>query len=120
MGIARRFSLARDFNVLTAVDLNMRFAETNDLISSSFVSISPSLGFQLDYANLVFLRGGVNNLQNQTNFDNSTSLSLEPNFGVGFKYNGIQIDYALSNIGGASGSLFSNVFSIKVDFSFFR
>ena len=61
----------------------------------------------------------MNNFQNHTNFDNSTSLSVEPNFGVGFKYNGIQIDYALSNIGGASGTLYSNVFSIKMDFSVF-
>ncbi len=120
LGVARKFSIGRDFNVLTALDLNMRFAETNDLISTSFVSISPAFGFQVDYTDMVFLRGGVNNFQNQTNFDNSKSLILEPNFGVGFKYKGIQIDYALANIGGASGALFSNVFSVKVDFSYFR
>ncbi len=120
LGVARRFALSRDFGLLTALDLNMRFTQTNDIISSSFVSISPSLGFQVDYTDLVYLRGGINNLQNQTNFDASQSLTLEPNFGVGFKYNGIQIDYALTNIGGASGTLFSNVFSIKADFSFFR
>ena len=120
LGVARIFSIGRDFNLLTALDLNMRFAETNDIISTSFVSISPSFGFQVDYNNMVFLRGGVNNFQNQTNFDNSTSVMLEPNFGVGFNYKGIQIDYALANIGGASGTLFSNVFSIKLDFSYFR
>jgi len=120
LGVARTFNISRDFNVLTALDLNMRFAETNDIISTSFVSISPAFGFQVDYANMVFLRGGINNLQNKTNFDNSNSLILEPNFGVGFSYKGIQIDYALANIGGASGALFSNVFSLKVDFSYFR
>jgi hypothetical protein len=120
LGVARNFSIGRDFNLLTALDLNMRFAETNDIISTSFISISPSFGFQVDYNNMVFLRGGVNNFQNQTNFDNSTSVMLEPNFGVGFNYKGIQIDYALANIGGASGTLFSNVFSIKLDFSYFR
>ncbi len=120
LGVARKFKLSRDFGLLTALDLNMRFTETNDVISSSIVSVSPSFGFQVDYTNLVFLRGGINNLQNQTNFDNSQSLTLEPNFGVGFNYKGIQIDYALTNIGGASGTLFSNVFSLKVDFSFFR
>ena len=120
LGVARQFNIGRGFNLLTALDLNMRFAQTNDIISSSFVSISPAFGFQLDYGNLVFLRGGVNNLQNQTNFDDSQSVILEPNFGVGFKYKGIQIDYALANIGGSSGALFSNVFSIKLDFSYFR
>jgi len=120
LGVARKFKISRDFNLLTALDLNMRFAQTNDIISSSFVSISPAFGFQLDYNNLVYLRGGVNNFQNQIDFNDSKSLSLEPNFGVGFNYKGIQIDYALTNIGGASGTLFSNVFSLKVDISHFR
>jgi len=120
LGVARKFKLSQDFGLLTALDLNMRFTETNDVISSSFVSMTPSFGFQVDYTNLVYLRGGINNLQNQTNFDNSQSLTLEPNFGVGFNYKGIQIDYALTNIGGASGTLFSNVFSLKVDVSAFR
>ena len=120
VGVARKFQLSQDFGLLTALDLNMRFTETNDVISSSIVSMSPSFGFQVDYTDMVYIRGGINNLQNQVNFDLTESLTLEPNFGVGFNYKGIQIDYALTNIGGASGTLFSNVFSIKADFSFFR
>jgi hypothetical protein len=119
-GVAKSFPVFRDFNILAEVDLNMRFTETNDVISSSFVSIDPAVGFQFDYINTVFLRAGINNFQNFTNFDESTSLSMEPNFGVGFRYRGIQVDYALANIGGASGTLYSNIFSIKVDFSYFR
>lgn len=120
LGAAKKFKMARDFSVLTELDLNVRFTETNDIISSSFASISPSFGFQVDYLDMVYLRGGVNNFQNETNFDNTESLTIEPNFGVGFKYKGIQVDYALTNIGGASGTLYSNVFSIKFDFSYFR
>jgi hypothetical protein len=119
-GVSRLFEFGHDYKLTTEIDLNMRFLETNDIISSSFVSIEPAIGFQLAYTDMIYLRGGINNFQKITEFDNSTSVSVEPNFGVGFKYNGIQIDYALSNIGGASGTLYSNVFSIKVDFSFFR
>ncbi|MCF6297438.1 MAG: PorV/PorQ family protein [Flavobacteriaceae bacterium] len=120
LGVSKSFPIFGDFNLLTEVDLNMRFSETNDLISTPFLSIDPAIGFQIDYINLVFLRAGVNNFQNFTDFDESKSLSIEPSFGVGFKYKGIQIDYALVNIGGASGTLFSNVFSVKVDFIHFR
>ncbi len=120
LGVARKFTIAKDFGLLTALDLNLRFTETNDLISTSFASITPSIGFQVDYLDMVYLRGGVNNFQNETNFDTSESLSIEPNFGVGFKYKGIQVDYALSNIGGANGTLYSNIFSLKLDFSYFR
>lgn len=120
LGVARAFKIGRDFGLLTEVDLNIRFTETNDLIASSFASISPSFGFQADYLDIVFLRGGVNNFQNQLDFNQTESLSVEPSFGIGFKYKGIQVDYALTNISGSSGTLYSNVFSLKLDFSFFR
>ena len=119
-GVARSFNLGRFFHLLTEVDLNMRFTKTNDLISTSLASIDPALGFQLDYDEFVFLRAGIGNFQNTTEFDGSKNLTLQPNFGVGFLYNGIQIDYALTNIGSLGNALFSNIFSVKVDFSFFR
>lgn len=120
LGIARNFSLSEDFNLLSELDLNMRFFETNDIVSSSFVSIDPSLGFQLDYEKFAFLRVGVGNFQKITQFDESTNISIQPNFGVGFRYKGIQIDYALTNIGSVGNALFSNIFSVKLDYSFFR
>lgn len=119
-GVARSFRLGRFFNLLTEADLNMRFAKTNDLISTSIASIDPALGFQLDYDEFVFLRAGIGNFQNITEFDGSKNLTLQPNFGIGFLYNGIQIDYALTNIGSLGNALFSNIFSVKIDYSFFR
>lgn len=119
-GVARSFRLGRFFHLLTEADLNMRFAKTNDLISTSIASVDPALGFQLDYDEFVFLRAGIGNFQNTTEFDGSKNLSLQPNFGVGFLYNGIQIDYALTNIGSLGNALFSNIFSVKIDYSFFR
>ena len=120
LGAARKFRVARNFHLLTELDLNMRFSQTNDIISSSFVSIDPSFGFELDYVEVVYLRGGIGNIQNTTQFDNTKSLSLQPNLGVGFKYNGIEVDYALTNIGSIGNALYSNIFSIKIAYEFFR
>ncbi|WP_299017133.1 PorV/PorQ family protein [uncultured Polaribacter sp.] len=120
LGAAKVFRIGRFMNLLTEIDLNARFARTNDVISTNFVSIDPALGFQLDYENMVYLRAGVGNFQNTTEFDNSTSLSLQPNLGIGFNYKGIQIDYALSNIGSVGNALYSNIFSVTFDYSFFR
>ncbi|GAB1309265.1 PorV/PorQ family protein [Urechidicola sp. KH5] len=120
LGVARKFEFNRDFSLLAEFDLNMRFAKTNDVISSDFVSIDPALGFQVDYINMVFLRAGVGNFQNELQFDNSESLSFQPNLGVGFRYKGIQVDYALTNIGSVGNALYSNVFSLKVNFEYFR
>jgi hypothetical protein len=120
LGIARKFRVARDFHLLTEINLNMRFAQTNDVISSNVTSLDPTFGFELDYTDLIYLRGGIGNIQNTTQFDGSKSVSLQPNFGVGFKYNGIQVDYALTNIGSVGNALYSNIFSIKIDYKFFR
>lgn len=119
-GVAKSFIAFRDFTILTELDLNMRFSETNDILSTSFLSIDPGVGLQFDYLKMVYLRMGVNNFQYFTEFDGSKTTSLEPNFGVGFRYKGIQVDYALANIGAASGTLYSNVFSVKVDIGYFR
>ncbi|WP_299134130.1 PorV/PorQ family protein [uncultured Tenacibaculum sp.] len=120
LGIAKSFSINRFFSLLAEIDLNMRFTKTNDIIASDFVSIDPSLGLQLDYEKMVFLRLGIGNIQNTTEFDGSKSTAIQPNLGVGFNYKGIQIDYALTNIGSIGNALYSNIFSIKFDYSFFR
>jgi hypothetical protein len=120
LGIAKRWRVGRFFNLLSEVDLNVRFAQTNDLIATSAFSINPSLGLQLDYDEIAYLRFGLGNFQYQTQFDNSQELSIQPNFGVGFKYKGIQVDYALTNIGSVGNALFSNIFSITLDYSFYR
>ena len=69
---------------------------------------------------MIYARTGVGNFQNELNFDDSASLSIQPNIGLGFKFKGIQLDYALTNIGNQSESLYSNVFSLVMDFSIFK
>ena len=119
-GISKLFTFNYDYTLRTEVDLIARLEQNNDLISTSFVSINPAFGFEFGYTDLVFLRGGVGNFQNELQIDNSESLTFQPNFGVGFKYNGIYIDYAFTDIGDQSAALYSNVFSLKIDLSIFR
>ena len=120
LGISKSWVFHYDYSLLAAFNLNTRFAQTNDIISTSSFSIAPALGFQFGYTDLVFLRAGVGNFQNELQIDNSENLTFQPNFGVGFKYKGIEIDYAFTDIGDQSAALYSNVFSIKIDFSIFR
>ncbi|MDO1501062.1 PorV/PorQ family protein [Winogradskyella maritima] len=120
IGASKSWVFHYDYTLLAAVNLNVRFAETNDIISSSFASVAPALGFEFGYTDLVFLRAGLGNFQNELQIDNSENLTFQPNFGVGFKYKGIQIDYAYTDIGDQSAALYSNVFSLKLDFSLFR
>ncbi len=120
LGISKKYIIRYDYSITAAANLNMQFAETNDIVSTSFVSIDPAVGFEAGYLDLIFLRGGVGNFQQITQIDGSDKLSFQPNFGVGFKYKGIQVDYALTDLGNQSAALYSNIFSLKVDFSIFR
>jgi len=120
LGIAKTFIFDYDYSLKAEIDLICRFKQNNDLISTSFVSINPAIGFEFGYIDKVYLRGGVGNFQNELQFDNSESLTFQPNLGVGFKYNGISIDYAITDIGDQSVALYSNVFSLKIDLGIFR
>ncbi|GAA0747957.1 PorV/PorQ family protein [Gaetbulibacter jejuensis] len=120
IGMSKQWIFHYDYSLLAALDLNVRFEQNNDIISTSFASVNPALGFEFGYTDLVFLRLGAGNFQNELQFDDSEDLTFQPNFGVGFKYKGIQLDYAFTDIGDQSAALYSNVFSLKLDFSIFR
>ncbi|PVW16578.1 putative type IX sorting system protein PorV2 [Marixanthomonas spongiae] len=120
LGVSRKFVFHYDFSLLAEVDFNFRFAQTNDIFSTSFTSMTPAAGLQFGYIDLVFVRAGVGNFQNIQQLDGSDSVGFQPNIGVGFKYKGIQVDYALTDIGDQSAALYSNVFSLKLDWSVFR
>ena len=119
-GLSKKFEFHYDYTLTTAANLNIEFAETNDIISTSVVSINPAVGFEFGYIDLAFLRAGVGNFQQITQIDNTSKVSFQPNIGLGFKYKGIQVDYALTDLGNQSAALYSNVFSVKVDLGIFR
>nr|WP_141675585.1 PorV/PorQ family protein [Formosa haliotis] len=120
IGISKTFIFNYDYVLETAVDLQMRFEQNNDIFSTEVLSINPSFGFEFGYLDMVYLRGGMGNFQNELQIDNTEQLSFQPSLGVGFKYQGIQVDYAFTDIGDQSVALYSNVFSLKLDFSIFR
>ncbi|WP_449404278.1 putative type IX sorting system protein PorV2 [Flavobacterium hydrocarbonoxydans] len=120
LGVSRKFDFHNDYSLLVASNLNMRFEQTNDIISSKMVSIDPAVGFEFGYTDLVFVRAGAGNFQNVTQLDNTEKLNFQPNIGLGFKYKGIQVDYALTDLGNQSTALYSNIFSLKVDLGIFR
>jgi hypothetical protein len=120
LGLAKKFMIRYDYSLLAAANINMRFSKTNDLISTDFISVDPALGFEFGYTDLVFVRAGVGNFQNIQQLDSTNEVGFQPNIGLGFKYKGIQVDYALTDLGNQSAAVYSNIFSVKVDLSLFR
>lgn len=120
LGMSKKFEFHNETSLLASANLNMEFTKTNAIFASNLVSIAPALGFEYGYTDLIFLRTGFGNFQNNVQLDNTQKLSFQPNIGLGFKYKGIQIDYALTDIGNQSTALYSNIFSVKVDLGIFR
>lgn len=114
--ISYDWKMGSQFNLLTALDLDMTFdGNRNTVISTSVLSIDPKFGLEAGFQNLAFLRAGVSNFQYIKDFEGEKSLNFSPSMGIGvFLNERFQIDYALSDIGNISETPYSHVFSVRV------
>ncbi len=115
LGAGRSFRISDNFSSLVALDLDMTFdGKRNTLIKTDFLSIDPKLGVEFGFKDIVYIRGGIRNIQQETDFGDQKSYTVEPNFGVGVRIKKmISIDYAMTNIG--DSYFYSNVFSLRID-----
>jgi hypothetical protein len=113
-GLAYKFSFKK-FNATPSLDLDITTdGKRNVLIKSKTISIDPHFGVELDYNKVVFLRAGINNIQEVKEQNNIVVQTAQPNFGVGVKIFNITLDYALTNVGQQVG-LLSHVFTIRAN-----
>jgi len=117
LGIARRFQVYKKFYTTAAIDfINTFDGQRPVLVSSDPWSMDPRFGLEVEWNDMVFIRGGVGNIQKQPavvgNFKETT---FQPNIGLGVHFKSLTIDYALTDIGDQSVALYSNVFSLKLD-----
>lgn len=116
LGVSRYFTIMNKFGVNAGIDADFTFdGRRNTLISSSFTSIDPKAGVEINYVKTVFLRAGVGTFQKEKDFSQNSKTTAQVNFGVGIRIKTVQIDYALANTGDvASKGLYSNLFSLRI------
>ncbi|MGE0561820.1 MAG: PorV/PorQ family protein [Flavobacteriales bacterium] len=118
LGVAKNIRISKKFNALGEINFDLSTdGKRNVLITGDPVSIDPHAGVEVGYDNLIFLRLGVGNFQKVTDIYANDKISYQPNFGIGIKFKGVSLDYALSDIGDQSEALYSNIFSLKFDFN---
>lgn len=118
LGVAYYNKIGQNFGLTTETNFNLTTdGKRNVLLAANPVSIDPTLGLEGNYKKIVFLRAGINNVQKITDFNGSKKLEFQPNLGVGIKIKSFSIDYALTNIGGQSAAVYSNIFSLRLDFN---
>ncbi len=112
-GYSMRFN--EKFSLLAELNADVTFdGQRNVPISSDVISVDPHLGLEAGYKNFIFLRGGIQNIQQVKDMDGGTSTIIQPNLGVGVRLGKLTLDYALTNIG-SQQILYSNVFSLKLE-----
>lgn len=115
LGLGYKFDVGKKFTVLPEVDVDMTFdGQRNVVISGNPMSADPHLGLEIGYDDFIFLRAGVNNIQQVKDQEGAKSTIFQPNMGVGLKLKNLHIDYALTNIG-SQETLYSHVISLKFD-----
>ncbi len=107
---------------IAEADLNISTNGTKSgLIANNSFAVDPTIGVEVGFANRVFVRAGVGNIQSVINPSAvdaiERTLEFQPNIGMGLKLGRLNVDYALTNIGSVSGILVSHVFSLTLDFS---
>jgi hypothetical protein len=121
LGVGKSFQVNDKISALLATDVDFTFdGKRNVLFKTDVMSVDPHVGLEIAYANAVYVRGGLNNYQETRNFDGSTAKRMQPNFGVGFKTNGLNMDLALSRVNGKESNSISNggVSSVIISFGY--
>lgn len=105
-----RISIGGELNFINTFD-----GKRNTVIKTNAWSMEPALGLEVGYKNFIFLRGGIGNIQKSKNVIGTDVTTVQPNIGVGIKYKVFALDYAMTNIGNVSTSLYSHIFTVKID-----
>jgi len=113
-GVSREYNINEKFSAHSELDLDVHFdGERNTLWSNSTLSINPHFGTEIRFKDLIAFRFGLGDFSRETDFQNEKYISVQPNIGLGFHFENIRIDYALTNLGDQSTGLYSNLFSLR-------
>ena len=117
LGVTRTFrvwhdkiSISGELNLINTFD-----GKRNTVIKTKSWSMEPALGAEVGYKNFIYLRGGLGNIQKAKDVTGTDITTVQPNIGVGIKYKIFGLDYAMTNIGNVSTSLYSHIFTVKID-----
>ena len=115
LGAYKRFALSPKFGLAPELSAHLTTdGKRNTLLPGEVVSIDPAFGIEADLRKMLFLRGGVNQFQRETDFGGKTYYSPRPSVGVGFRFGGLYIDYAFTDLA-ADQNTYSHIVSLSLE-----
>lgn len=114
------FHISDKVNLLAEANLNLTFdGKRNTLLSSSAVSVDPSVGLEADISNVFYVRAGVTNFQKALSDGDTLNQKkvwiYQPSLGAGVKLGNVMLDYSYSNLANQNNPLYSHVFSLRLN-----
>ena len=114
LGASKKLLFKKDFSFLIELNTDITTdGRRNVLVVGNPFSIDPHIGVEFNIKNLVFLRSGIGNIQKSPDLTGKMIYTVQPNMGIGLQFKGVELEYALTDIGDASIALYSNVFSLR-------
>ena len=114
LGVSKEFHLKNNINFLIELNTDITTdGKRNVLISGNPFSIDPHIGGEFNIKDIIFIRGGVGNVQKTPDLTGKMIYTIQPNLGIGINIKGVDIGYALTDIGDVSVAEYSNIFSLK-------
>lgn len=122
LGGAKYVDFGKGFNATFALSLDCTFdGKRNTLLRTDVMSFDPHFGMEFGYKNIVALRAGIGNFQQELDFDNKKKTTLQINLGLGVCIkNLVTIDYAFTDLGNLSIAQYSHIISLKVAIDHFK
>lgn len=104
----------------TSADIEITMdGKRNTLIHSKPFSLDLRLGSEVGISEVFFVRLGVNNIQQASEFNSDkTNLILQPSIGAGLRIKSCRIDYAMTNLSKERNGNLSHIVSILFDIDF--
>lgn len=117
-GVSRRFVIKEMYGIQIEADAEITTdGRRNVLASGDPFSLNPYAGLEFDYKKMIYVRAGVTNIQQKTDYEGKKFYSLQPNAGLGIAWKGLRIDYSLANLGDLEGAMYSHVLSLQFGFN---
>ena len=114
IGLSKNYEFEKNVHLLIEFNADITTdGKRNVLISGNPFSIDPHLGGEFNIKDIVFIRGGLGNIQKTPDLTGKNIYTIQPNLGIGINIKGVEIEYALTDIGDVSIAEYSNIFSLK-------
>lgn len=114
-GYYKRFNKF-ELNTELAIDITTD-GKRNVLIPGKPLSFDPHLGLEVGFADIVYVRGGISNIQKELSDNKDKKITIQPNIGAGLRFKTIAVDYAFTDVGSKKTSTFSHVISAEIGFN---